>query len=100
MSMKDVLFHQRTRDAYWIEDPGHAWLAIRVQAFPWSTDYGTGFGYRSPGWIYLEEDLEAPRFLEAHPELDGPSLPVVLFRDYESPVRRFRRNEDRLEVGA
>ena len=39
----------------WIIDPGHGWLAVPLDKYPDALDYGTGYGYVSPGWAYLEE---------------------------------------------
>lgn len=61
---------------YWIIDPGHGWLAVPLDKYPDALDHGTGFGYVSPDYAYLEEDCEAGSFLRAHPEIDPRSLPV------------------------
>ena len=61
---------------YWIIDPGHGWLAVPLDTYPDALDHGTGYGYASPKWAYLEEDCEAGSFLRAHPEIDSRSIPV------------------------
>lgn len=51
--------------AQWIIDPGHAWLKIK------KSDLGTmtpsSYSYiDDKGYVYLEEDCEAPKWLETH----------------------------------
>ena len=92
---------QATHNIYWISDPGHAWLAVSLEAYPDAIDYGTGFGYMDVTHIYLEEDLEAVAFLTAHPELAGSNKRGMLAErsyDFDAPVRRMNRNLEMLDT--
>jgi len=59
----------------WISDPGHAWLAVSLDdevGFPGAKDYASEYsyidytGHNFAGIIYLEEDADAPAFVNAH----------------------------------
>ena len=93
-----------THGLYWITDPGHAWLAVDTTQYPEALDYGTGYGYCRPGWIFLEEDLEAPAFLLDHPAEAHAShhgqLAIERHIHNDAPVRRLPRNTDELDVAA
>jgi len=92
-----------THAVYWINDPGHAWLAVDLDAFPEARNYGTGFGYKHGKWIYLEEDLEAPAFLEGYPQLAHASRAGQLAAksyDFDAPCRWYNNNEPRLDTEA
>ena len=92
-----------TTTVYWIDDPGHAWLAVSLEAYPHAWNYGTGFGYEGGRWIYLEEDVEAPAFMLDHPEIAEQSsvgqLPEKRY-DFDAPVRRLRPNMALLDTEA
>lgn len=60
----------------WILDTGHGWLMVPLADYPDAIKHGTGFGYISPDYAYLEEDCEAGSFLRAHPEIDHQGIPV------------------------
>ena len=47
-----------------ISDSGHGWLEVNTLEYPEATQFGTGYGYVNGSKIYLEEDVEAPLFLE------------------------------------
>jgi hypothetical protein len=90
-----------TESVYWIEDPGHAWLAVSLEVYPQAYDYGTGFGYEDGKFIYLEEDVEAPAFMVDHPDIAERSSAGGLGErryDFDAPVRRFSRNMAMLDV--
>lgn len=94
---------QATHNVYWITDPGHAWLAVSLEAYPDAINYGTGYGYQDRTHIYLEQDLEAPAFLDDHPPIARHSVDgqlAVRHYDFDAPTRRLQRNEDRLDVEA
>ena len=78
-----------------IVDSGHGWLAVPLDEFPDAEQYGTGFGYidRRARIIYLEEDVEAGAFMDAH---EGIVWPKFVYIDGNAPLRCFPRNEDRL----
>jgi hypothetical protein len=48
-----------------ISDPSHAWLEVDRGEYPDAINFSTGFGYINGRTIYLEEDVEAPAFLES-----------------------------------
>ena len=84
-----------TPNVYWIDDPGHAWLAVNMAEYPRAVNYGTGFGYRDTQYVYLEEDCEAPAFLADYPELQQLSVSGGLVEkryDDNAPVRNYRPN--------
>ena len=92
-----------THGLYWITDPGHAWLAVDLDAFPQAREYGTGYGYQHRNWIYLEEDLEAPAFMMNYPQIAHASRAGQLATksyDFDAPCRRYNRNQDRLDTAA
>ena len=92
-----------THGVYWITDPGHAWLAVDLDAFPHARDYGTGFGYKHGKWIYLEEDLEATAFLEGYPQLLHAARAGQLATksyDFDAPCRWYNNNEPRFDFEA
>lgn len=94
---------QATHNVYWISDPGHAWLAVSLEAYPDALDCGTGFGYLDHTHVYLEEDLEAVAFLDRHPDLAGSSKRGELAErsyDFDAPVRRMGRNLEMLDTDA
>ena len=47
-----------------IHDDSHGWLEVNLNKFPEAKDYATGFGYINGSTIYLEEDVEAPNFIQ------------------------------------
>ena len=92
-----------THGLYWIDDPGHAWLAVSLEAYPDAYNYGTGFGYLDNRFIYLEEDVEAPAFMLDHPEIQHASSAGQLAErryDFDAPVRRKRPNMPMLDTEA
>lgn len=46
-----------------ISDNGHAWLEVDLNEIPQAEQFATGYGYIDQNLIYLEEDVEMPRFL-------------------------------------
>ena len=92
-----------THSVYWIGDAGHGWLAVSLEAYPVAIDYGSGFGYLSDTYIFLEEDLEAVAFLMDHPQLQGANKRGMLAEKQflgDAPIRRYRRNYDILDTVA
>jgi hypothetical protein len=57
-----------------IEDPGHGWLEVTTTDLALvglkSTDFSR-YSYRRGNVLYLEEDCDAPRFLEAWKARNG-----------------------------
>ena len=79
-----------------IEDPGHSWLEVSLIEYPDALHHGTGYGYVNfqGQVIYLEEDVEAPSFLRAHPEIDRTRFEgVFLDRDWRGRTT-LPRNRD------
>jgi hypothetical protein len=94
---------EATHGLFWIEDPGHAWLAVDTRNFPDALECGTGYGYRRGDFVYLEEDLEAPAFLENHRDLaahDRAGHLATRRYDFDAPVRHYSANSERLDVAA
>ena len=57
--------HPLTNKLEWISDPGHAWLKVPKDAYAESQTHASACSYEHDGFVYLEEDCDAPRFLEA-----------------------------------
>lgn len=60
-------------------DPGHGWLQVAVKdlaAFGLSEDDFTAYSPVSDGYIYLEEDMDAPKFARAYKLHKHASLPI------------------------
>lgn len=93
--------NKNTHGLFWIEDGGHAWLAVCLRTWPHAINYGTGYGYQDADMIYLEEDCEAPAFLDDHEHIAGHVTRGEIARavyDFDAPVRGLARNEARLGV--
>ena len=82
----------------WHVDPGHAWLQVPIKDYPGAVSYGTGYGYWDDGNVYLEEDCEAPAFLDAHPEIDPQRIGEKMYED-SAPFRNLPRIPAVLMVG-
>lgn len=56
-----------TRTYTFHTDPGHAWLAVPIRHLRESGVYSliSRYSYRQFGTAYLEEDCDAPKFLNA-----------------------------------
>lgn len=61
----------------WIVDCGHAWLQVDTSRYPDAELCGTGYGYRDEQFIFLEEDVEAGRFLAINPQIDPYMIAAV-----------------------
>ena len=84
---------------YWIEDPGHAWLVVTFADFArWIQSGGQcsscSYIYRREA-VYLEEDLDAPRFMAWLGESMGAerlaffgSTLRTVYCDDDAPCRR------------
>ena len=75
---------------HWISDPGHAWLVVLVADVEASGFTPSSFSFISnDGTIaYLEEDDDAPGFLQAI-GCDGPTHVVNIRQTWARPLRRF-----------
>jgi hypothetical protein len=83
----------------WATDSGHEWLKVPLAEYPDALDYGTGFGYLDArhGLAYLEGDLEASAFLDAHPAV---TIGGEDYHDGSHPCRRLPALPDVLDVEA
>jgi hypothetical protein len=76
---------------FWVSDPGHAWLAVRLPLVLASGFKPSTFSYRFGGMAFLEEDCDAGEYLyhvKLWDGIDGASLP-----DFPSEyVEHFSRN--------
>jgi hypothetical protein len=82
MSNKTYIFH---------EDPGHGWLAVKrheLEAFG-IVDQISEFSYENGATVYLEEDCDAPLFVEA---LKKAGIPFNYRCSYKenTPIRSYR----------
>jgi hypothetical protein len=75
-----------------VNDPGHGWLRVPLAdiAALGIEAHITPYSYIEGNFAYLEEDLDAPRYLEA---LTAQSLPQPEITDQY--VERFSRDKDR-----
>jgi len=75
-------------------DPGHGWLAVKRKLLKelGVADKITAYSYQSKSGqtIYLEEDGDAQRFIQAYKLKYGVEPQTVdSYRDYYSPVRSY-----------
>ena len=86
--MKELYFHS---------DPGHAWLAVPrkdIEAQGLLSEVSC-FSYEHDGIVYLEEDCDAPLYMNTLPE-DSVKF-IEVFKEH-SPIRhypRFHYNSER-----
>jgi hypothetical protein len=95
MNDDDRAPNERTHNVFWILDGGHGWLAVSLDTYPDALEHATGYGYARPGWIYLEEDGEAGKFLRTRPSLLEASRNGLLARRIYSgdwPGRAYDHN--------
>lgn len=57
---------QRAAEALvsFVYDAGHGWLVVDSQACPDALKFASRFSYVGDGQVFLEEDDDAPRFIE------------------------------------
>jgi hypothetical protein len=73
--------------AYWLEDPGHSWLAVPMDEVIESGCEVSVFSYVKDNHVYLEEDCDAPAFLDA---LDIPHSRVANLERVQGNPRGWR----------
>lgn len=58
---------QRAAEALlsWTMDASHGWLVVDAQACPEALQFASRFSYVGGGQVFLEEDEDAPKFIEA-----------------------------------
>ena len=86
-----MLTHTFSTHLTFINDPGHGWLRVPLTdiAALGIEEQITPYSYIEGNFAYLEEDLDAPRYLEA---LTAQGLPQPEITDQY--VERFSRNKD------
>lgn len=82
--MKKVfVFHQ---------DPGHGWLQVEKQDCERVGFCPTQYSYMGGGYLYLEEDLDAPLFLAKWKEAGLPyGIQELPQTKRESPIRNLAK---------
>ena len=71
-------------------DPGHAWLEVSLDELEELGIAGriTAWSYRKGTKIYLEEDCDAPLFLQTKKDMTGEVTEYdEITSDYSSPIR-------------
>lgn len=98
MNDRPVTLHQNPNPdptlPRWITDAGHGWLEVSRHAYPDALDHGSTYSYATADVVALEEDCDAGRFLDQHPELDVHGLTVVDWSTVgngDAPVRTWAR---------
>jgi hypothetical protein len=92
---------QRTNDKHelsytWISDSGHAWLEVSIDEIN-ALNIGhriSDYSYINGETVYLEEDCDAPIFIEALKEKLPPTEYVTFKGRYingDAPCRQFKR---------
>lgn len=79
-------------------DPGHGWLRVDIQSAASvglkPSDF-TKYSYRYQHWLYLEEDVDATKFLRAYTIKHGWPPRVVTRRfEQDSAIRGYPRMYD------
>lgn len=96
----EYTIRDKPRQFTWYRDAGHAWLKVN-----WSdlvemglTNYVTEYSYRSGNIVYLEEDIDAPNFIDQYRRVKGKGS--MTFVDRYSHTDSFVRSLDRYDIGA
>ena len=73
------------------EDPGHGWLQVPHADIAALGVEITPYSYQKGAYAYLEEDCDAPAFMQARTDAGhaDPEIEHVLHRVMDSPVRRY-----------
>ena len=72
-------------DYIWIRDVGHGWLRVRKDEYLLTGFKATPYSYEDDTYVYLEEDVDAPTYLELHQP--NPKKIVEEFYNGECPIR-------------
>jgi hypothetical protein len=84
----------RLIETQWHADAGHAWMAVSADEIRnlKIADQISGYSYLSKGIVYLEEDCDAPRFIQAARSA-GIGFNPSLEKRYNgnAPIRRMGR---------
>lgn len=74
----NLSWFELTDDLAWYHDPGHGWLAVPLARYADAIRYASSFSFflafGDRRWALIEEDVDAGRFLRAHPEIDGSQI--------------------------
>ena len=77
----------------WHSDPGHAWLQVTLSQL---ADVGLGplsfsvYSYSRNGVCYLEEDCDAPKYLDAYRLVMGEAPKTrERYYDNDAPIRGY-----------
>lgn len=75
-------------------DPGHGWLRVPMNELidldiaPKISAYS--YVYRNGKWVYLEEDIDAGKFIDAYVERHGTEPQIVYkYSDNRSDIRNY-----------
>jgi hypothetical protein len=77
-------------------DPSHGWLKVSIadiKAVDLQLENFSGYSYREGLSLYLEEDQDAPTFLNAYKAKNDGNLPIFKdsYTDRNSHIRRMER---------
>jgi hypothetical protein len=77
-------------------DPGHGWLAVKLDLVREYTKPGevSGYSYLKGKTVYLEEDMDAHLFLSRLTDAGVPYELVFKSTDKPSPIRTYARFTD------
>lgn len=76
---------------YFYSDPGHAWLEVHIATLKalGIQHKISGYSYRQDNLCYLEEDCDAPIFLEAYKNTYGTTPKILEEYQEDTPIRRY-----------
>jgi len=81
------------------QDSGHGWLAVSLTRYPTAAEFASSFsffiGHGDERWTLIEEDVDAGRFLRAHPAVDGSKIRSVHISDADGELLRRLPRGDR-----
>lgn len=74
-----------------ISDPGHGWLEVPMATIRYLRieDKISGFSYRKGDMAYLEEDCDAPTFIDAYRNRYGGRPPFTEVFEEDTPIRGY-----------
>ena len=76
-----------------IEDPGHGWLEVPRSELRELGILGSisPYSFQAGEMVYLEEDCDAPRFLDAYKAAHGEAPDYEMFNEDPTEIRSFAR---------
>jgi hypothetical protein len=81
-----------TKTYTWIKDAGHAWLKVSKPEYLLSGFEASRYSYQDDEYVYLEEDMDAPRYLTLYQPNPG-HIPTE-HHNGMSPVRNLEKLGD------